>query len=183
MGIGLMALWPIAVFFLGGLSTHLTGWLTYRRQQKEREQAAVAARYERRENFELEHLQKLNEALQVLGRTTARAHHADMMASRETRLYGGEMLDPDLDEELRVAHKEVHMLAGLVLDGRLREQVKEARSELSKTSGMIRADPREAEAVFMEGIRQASQVQDQIATRIREIYLSSTPDSLPARRA
>ena len=55
-----------------------------------------------------------------------------MMASRETRLYGGEMLPDELDEALRVANQEVDMLAGLVLDDELREQVKAARSTLNQ---------------------------------------------------
>ncbi|KOX34269.1 MULTISPECIES: hypothetical protein [unclassified Streptomyces] len=178
-----MAVWPVAAFFLGGLATQLTGWLTHRRQQKERQQDAAAALHERRETFELEHLQRLNEALQVLSRATAQAHHADMMASRETRLYGGEMLPDELDEALRVANQDVYMLAGLVLDDELREQVKAARSSLNQLAGMIRVDPSEADAVFMAGYQEVWETQDRIAARIREIYLSSASDLTPARRA
>ncbi|MER5312898.1 hypothetical protein ABT034_34580 [Streptomyces sp. NPDC002773] len=183
MDTGWMAVWPVAAFFLGGLATQLTGWLTHRRQQKERQQDAAAALHERRETFELEHLQRLNEALQALGRATAQAHHADMMASRETRLYGGEMLPDDLNETLRVANQDVHMLAGLVLDDELREQVKAARSALNQLGGMVRVDPREADAVFMASHGQVAETQDRIAARIREIYLTSTPDPAPALRA
>ncbi|MCU7703237.1 hypothetical protein ACGILS_03925 [Streptomyces albidoflavus] len=173
---GWMAVWPVAAFFLGGLATQLTGWLAHRRQQRERLQDAAAAFRERRENFELENLQRLTDALQTLGRTTARAHHADMMASRETRLYGVELLGEELAEENRVASQDVHMLTGLVLDDQLREQVKAARTALGRPAGMLRADPREVDAVFMASLEQLAKVQDQIAARIREIYVRSTAD-------
>ncbi|MBP2581644.1 hypothetical protein J3A78_002122 [Streptomyces sp. PvR006] len=183
MDTGWMAVWPVAAFFLGGLATQLTGWLTHRRQQKERQQDAAAALHERRETFELEHLQRLAESLQVFGRLSARAHHADMMASRESRVYGTQLLGDDLAEELRVATQEVRMLAGLVLDDGLREQVLTARSAVAQVSGMLRADPSDAERVFMSGMEQLSNAQDQIAARIREIYLTSTAAPVSALRA
>lgn len=178
-----MAVWPVAAFFLGGVATQVTGWLAHRRQQLERKQDAVSALHARREAFELEHLQKLNDALQSLGRTASRIHHADMMASSETRLYGATLLGEELSEENRVASQDVRMLRGLVLDDELRNQVAAAQLAINTPAMMIRADPTQAEAAFMDGVTKLNEVQDRIAARIREIYLTSTDDRLPALRA
>lgn len=43
---------------------------------------------------------------------------------------------------------------------------------------MVRMDPREADAVFMAGHQKVPEAQDQIAARIREIYLTSTAAQL-----
>ncbi|MFJ1788365.1 hypothetical protein ACIOML_29175 [Streptomyces anulatus] len=178
MDSGWMAVWPVAAFFLGGLATQLTGWLTHRRQQLERRQDAAAALHARRETFELDNLQELNAALQTLGRAAARAHHADIMASRETRLYGDGLLGEELSETSRVANAEVRMLSGLVLDDSLREQVSAAQSAINVPGMMLRVDPSDADAAFRVGIDQLHQVQDRIASRIREIYLTSSANQL-----
>lgn len=171
-----MAVWPVAAFFFGGLATQLTGWLTHRRQQLERKQDEAVAFRERRENFELEHLQRLTDALHVLGRAASQAHHADMMASSENRLYGVELLGDALSEENRGANRDVRMLSGLILDDRLRDQVRAAQSAINAPSMMLRVDPSEADAAYRAGIEQVEQVQDRIATQIRAIYLASTAD-------
>ncbi|MGW5273623.1 hypothetical protein ACWEQP_13745 [Streptomyces sp. NPDC004044] len=173
----------MAVFFLGGVATQLTGWLTHRRQQLGREQDAAAALHTRREGFELDHLQRLNDALHALGRATVQAHHADMMASRETRLYAANLLGGDLAEEQRLANRDVRMLAGLVLDDALRGQVRSAQSALNVPSMMLRSDPTEADAAFRVGAEQLEVVQERVAARIREIYLTSTADQAPALRS
>lgn len=178
-----MTVWPVAVFFLGGMATQFTGWLGHRRQQLERSQDAAAALHARRENFELDQLQKLSDALQNLGRRAAQVHHADMIASRETRLYGAERLSEELDEANRQAHQEVRMLSRLVLDDDLREQIGAARSAIIVPSTMRRVDPDDAEAALHAGFLQLDHVMDRVAARIREIYLTSTADQSPARRA
>ncbi|MDW4913747.1 hypothetical protein [Streptomyces californicus] len=182
MDSGWMAVWPVAAFFLGGLATQVTGWLTHRRQQLERKQDAAAALHARRESFELDQLQKLSDALQNLGRKAAQVHHADMMAGRESRLYGAERLAEELDEAHRLAHQEVRMLSRLVLNDDLREQLADARSAMLVPSAMNRADPRAAEAAFVEGLQKLDQVMDEVAAQIREIYLSSTTGQTLAPR-
>ncbi|MGW5272752.1 hypothetical protein ACWEQP_09235 [Streptomyces sp. NPDC004044] len=183
MDSGWMAVWPVAAFFLGGVATQLTGWLTHRRQQLERKRDAAAALHARRESFELENLQKLSDALQALGRASARMHHADIMASRETRLYAATLVGEELAEEHRLANQDVRMLAGLVLDDELREQVRAAQSAINVTSMMTRTDPTDADATYRTGLEQLNHVQERVAARIREIYLTSTADQPPARRA
>ncbi|MER6597259.1 hypothetical protein [Streptomyces parvus] len=183
MDSGWMAVWPVAAFFLGGIATHLTAWLTHRRQQLERQQDAARALHDRRESFELDHLQKLNDALQVLARTAARMHHADMLASRESGRYGSTPVSEELSEENRVASQEVRMLRGLVLDDELREQVHLAQRTINALGWTAFSDPTEATAAFMASITQLNEAQDRIAARTREIYLASTagrPPALPA---
>ncbi|MGW9028064.1 hypothetical protein ACWGQ5_28675 [Streptomyces sp. NPDC055722] len=57
--------WGVAAFFLGGLSTQLNGWLTYRRQRKDKARDAEDAVRKRREEFELEHLVEFNQLLRT----------------------------------------------------------------------------------------------------------------------
>lgn len=177
-----MTVWPVAVFFLGGVATQFTGWVGHRRRQFERRQDTAASLHARRESFELDQLQKLSDAMQNLGRKAAQVHHADMMASRETGLYGAERLGEELDEANRLAHQEVRMLSRLVLDDGLRAQIDEARTSIHRPSMMNGADRIAAEAVFATGLQQLDHVMDRVAARIREIYLTSTADQPVARR-
>ncbi|MFM9790154.1 hypothetical protein [Streptomyces turgidiscabies] len=57
--------WGIAAFFLGGLSTQMNGWLTYRRQRADKAEEAKDALRQRREEFELQHLVELNQLVRV----------------------------------------------------------------------------------------------------------------------
>lgn len=168
-----MAVWPVAAFFLGGLATQLTGWLNHRRQRAEKTEDAAAAFRQRREEFELDHLQRLNEALQVLGRAVGRAHHTDLMTSRETGHYAGTMLGPEDSDALGAANREVYMLLRLVLDDSLREEVRSAHELLNVPSAMHRSPVEQAESAFARAILSLEEVQGRIAERIREIYLTS----------
>ncbi|MEU3835593.1 hypothetical protein [Streptomyces microflavus] len=172
MDSGWMAVWPVAAFFLGGLATQLTGWLNHRRQRAEKAEDAASAFRQRREEFELDHLQRLNEALQVLGRAVGKAHFADVMTSRETGHYAGTLLSSEDSDTLSAANREVHMLLGLVLDDSLREEVRRAHELLNVPSGMHRSQVEHAESAFATAILALEAVQGRIAERIREIYLT-----------
>ncbi|MYR51218.1 hypothetical protein GTY83_19100 [Streptomyces sp. SID4928] len=172
MDSGWMAVWPVAAFFLGGLATQLTGWLNHRRQRAEKAEDASAAFRQRREEFELDHLQRLNEALQVLGRAVGKAHHTDLMTSRQTGHYAGTQLRPEDSDALGAANRDVHMLLALVLNDDLREEVREVHRLLNLPSGMHRSDVDQAESAFARAVLALDAVQGRIAERIREIYLT-----------
>ncbi|MEU6201205.1 hypothetical protein [Streptomyces sp. NPDC047061] len=81
------AVWPVVTFILGGGSAYLRDFITERRQITRDAKARQAERdkviTERRETFELDHLERLNEALHRLGRAAGRAHDTDMRTSRQ----------------------------------------------------------------------------------------------------
>ncbi|MEY2243188.1 hypothetical protein AB8A21_09630 [Streptomyces sp. BF23-18] len=178
------AVWPVAAFFLGGASAYLRDFVTEKRQIARETNARQAERdkaiSERRETFELDHLERLNEALQKLGRAAGRLHHVDLMTSRQTGHYAGTQLPAEVDEAFSQANRDVHMLRNLVLDEALRNQVTRAFEALNVPSVMHRADPDDAERAFLAAVLALEAVQADIAARIREIYLTA---SLPAARA
>jgi hypothetical protein len=168
---GWLAVWPVAAFFLGGVATQFTGWLAHRWQRAERAQDAAAAFRERRENFELDHLHQLNEAIQRLGRAAARVHRADMLASRDTGEYAATLVGDEIATALLEANRDSQMLIGLVLDEDLRERIGAAKVAINAPSGLLRGDRDAADRMFGAAVVQLEDVQRRIAARIREIYL------------
>ncbi|MFD6998799.1 hypothetical protein ACFWA5_21575 [Streptomyces mirabilis] len=177
------SVWPVATFFLGGASAYLRDFVTEKRQIARDSKARQAERdkviSERRETFELDHLERLNEALQKLGRAAGRAHHVDMMTSRQTGHYAGTRLSSEDSDAFAQANRDVHMLRNLVLDDALRNQVARVHEALNVPSSMHRSDPDDAEQQFAVAILALDAAQAAIAARIREIYLTA---SLPAAR-
>lgn len=171
------SVWPVATFVLGGASAYLRDFLTEKRQIVREANARQADRdkviSERRETFELSHLERLNDALQRLGRAAARAHTRDMTAARSTGYYGSEPLGDELAEALADANRDVYMLRHLALDDVLRTAVARAHVAINAPSGMHRGNPNEAEAAFGQGVIAMETAHSVIGERIREIYLSA----------
>jgi hypothetical protein len=169
------SVWPVVTFSLGLASTYLTSFLTEKRQltreAKARQAERAKAVTDRRETFELDHLERLNEALQKLGRATGRAHFVDMRTARQTGHYAGTQLPDEDSDAFAQANRDVHMLRNLVLDDDLRSQVERVHEALNVPSQMHRAEPELAERRFSEAIVMLDEAQAAIASRIREIYL------------
>lgn len=169
------SVWSVAVFFLGGVVTYVRDLLNEKRRLSREREAREAqwhkAVRDRREQFELEHLQRLNEALQSLGHGVARAHHADLMASHQTGRYASTMLGDELGDAAVEANRNVTMLKYLVLEERLRDLVSVAHAALNVPGGMRDSSPDEAEAAFARALALLDRAQAGVAERIRSIYL------------
>ncbi|MEU6807716.1 hypothetical protein ABZ920_01550 [Streptomyces sp. NPDC046831] len=165
-------------FTFGLASTYLTSFINEKRQIAREAKARQAERRkaitDRREAFELDHLVRLNEALQDLARAAAQAHFADMRVSRETGHYAGTLLPEGVSDTFHQAGRTVRMLKNLVLDDALRAQVTDAAHALHVPSMMMRAKPEQAErAAFFEATEQVDAAQEAVAQRIREIYANA----------
>ncbi|MGW2620347.1 hypothetical protein [Streptomyces sp. NPDC001500] len=171
------SVWPVATFFLGGASAYLRDFITEKRQIARATKALADERAkavtDRRETFELDHLVRLNEALQDLARAAMQVHLVDMRTSEETGHYAGTLLPEGLSDNLMQAGRTVRMLRNLVLDDGLRAQVTEAASALKRPSMMLRAETTEAQLVFNEALDLVDFAQEAVARRIREIYASA----------
>lgn len=168
--------WPVAAFFLGGASAHmrdaLTEKRTLRRETTARKVERDKAVLERKESFELDHLQKLNDALNTLGRTAARAHHTDSMSGRSTGIYAGTLLTDQTSDDFLLANRTARTLIGLVLNDELRDLVERTYVALNLPSTMIQAPLDQAEAAFAQAIELLNVAQAAIARRIRDIYVA-----------
>lgn len=171
------AAWPVATFFLGGLSIHTRDLLAEKRQRKRDEETRRAERtkaiVDRREGFELDHLLRLNEALQTLTRAAAKIHHADLMVSRQTGQYASTLVGEPIGQELLEANRLVGGLKHLVLPDDLRALVQRAVEAVNTPSTMHRSNPAEAEQAFERGIVLVARAQEGIAERVRLIYLTA----------
>ncbi|WP_330323482.1 hypothetical protein [Streptomyces pseudovenezuelae] len=171
------AVWPVAVFFLGQASTYLTGFITEKRRIAQARQALRDDRNkaitDRRETFELDHLVRLNEALQDLARAATQIHLVDMRTSGETGHYAGTLLPDGLSDNFMQAGRTVRMLRNLVLDDDLRTLVIEAAAALHRPSMMLRAETMDARQVFDEAVDLVDTAQEAVAERIRKIYASA----------
>ncbi|TXJ80681.1 hypothetical protein E2C11_11070 [Streptomyces lavendulae] len=169
--------WPVATFVLGGASAYLRDYVTERRQIARAGQALRDERKkvttDRRETFELDHLVRLNEALQDLGRAAMQAHLADMRTSEETGHYAGTLLPDGISDNFMQTGRIVRMLKNLILDDSLRAQVTEAADALHRPSMMLRAETVDAQRVFNEAVGLLDDAQEAVAKRIREIYASA----------
>ncbi|MFJ5059711.1 hypothetical protein ACIP96_09800 [Streptomyces nigra] len=168
------SVWPVVTFSLGLASTYLTSFITEKRQIAREDTARQAERdkvlIERRETFELDHLVRLNEALQDLGRIATQVHLVDMRTSNETGHYAGTLLPDGLSDTFLQCGRTVRMLRNLVLDDALRAQVAEAAEALHRPSMMLRAETVEAQQVLDEALTILEATQEAVARRIREIY-------------
>lgn len=178
------AVWPVATFVLGLASTYLTSFITEKRQIAREAKARQAERdkiiIERRETFELNHLERLNEALHRLGRAAGQAHVADMRAARQTGQYASTLVGEEIAEEFRQSNRDVYMLRHLVLDEDLREKIDRVHRAVNTPSSMHRSDSAQAERRFAEAILMLDEAQADVAGRIRKIYLTAP---LPELRA
>jgi hypothetical protein len=172
------SLWPVATFILGLASTYFLSFLTEKRQIAREAQARQAERdrvlTERRETFELEHLERLNEALQKLGRAVGRVHFVDTMTGRDSGQYAGTLLPEEDSNALLDANRDVYMLRNLVLDGALRAHIEHACALLNLPSGLHRSDPEAADDAFHQAILALDDAQSAIAQRIRQIYMTAS---------
>lgn len=175
------AVWPVATFLLGHASTYFTGFITEKRQiareakarQGERDKVLI----ERRETFELDHLERLNEALQKLGRAASGLHRFDTMASRQTGEYASTLVPEEDSNAYLDANRDVYMLRNLILDDALRVHVAHAHELLNMPSSMSRSNPEQAEDAFTQAILALDDAQSAIAQRIRQIYMiASLPE-------
>ncbi|WP_328441743.1 hypothetical protein OHA71_42760 [Streptomyces sp. NBC_00444] len=105
------SLWPVATFILGLASTYLLSFITEKRQIARESSTRQAERdkvlTERREKFELDHLERLNEALQKLGRAVGSVHFLDTMTSRDSGQYAGTLLPEDDSNAFLDANRDV----------------------------------------------------------------------------
>ncbi|MEU5115112.1 hypothetical protein AB0G64_26845 [Streptomyces longwoodensis] len=177
------AVWPIVTFALGLASTHFTSFITEKRQIAREAKARQAERdkvlVERRETFELDHLERLNEALHKLGRAVSRAHFVDTMTGRQTGEYASTQL-PDEDSNAYLeANRDVYMLRNLILDDALRTHVAHAHELLNVPINMRRSNLGAAEDAYYQAVFALDDAQSAIAQRIRRIYMTATlPESI-----
>ena len=171
------AVWPIVTFMLGGGSAYLRDFLTEKRQLAREVDARQAERdkvlVDRREAFELDHLERLTDSLQKLGRAVGRAHFIDTMTSRDTGHYAATQLGEEDSTALFEANRDVYMLRNLILDDALRAHVHHAHELLQVPSGLLRSDPEEAEAALDQAVHALRDAQSAIAERIRRIYMTA----------
>lgn len=170
------SVWPVVTFAVGGASTYFRDGLAEKRRLAREKGARDAERkravIDRRETFELDHLQKLNDALAGLGRAAGEAHHIDTMASRQTGVYAGTQIGEEASNAMMLANRNVSTLAGLVLDDALRTAVEHAHEQLNIPSSMHRSRVEDAQAAFHRAFLALDRAQALIAERIREIYLT-----------
>lgn len=145
-----------------------------RREVEAHERTRRAAALDRRDAFELENLLKLYAAISDLARAAGAAHHADSMISKETGQYAATQLPEGLSDSLYRTARSVRDLKGLVLDDEARQLVERAYAAIHRPSSLMKADPAEADAMFLEAILITDAAQAAIASRIRSIYGSST---------
>jgi hypothetical protein len=120
----------------------------------------------------LDHLQKLNDALNDLGRAAGHVHFLDVQSSRQTGVYAGTRIGEQASDAFALANRSVHTLGGLVLDDRLRNLVSEAHAATNAPPAMRRAEVADAEAAYDRSVLILDRAQSVIAERIREIYLT-----------
>lgn len=162
--------WGVAAFFLGGLATQLNGWLTYRRQRRDRAEDAEDALRQRREEFELQHLLTVNDLLrdyreklfdfsrpaEAYARQTAGERDADDVAALGLA-----------HDALLAAEVAVHGRIGFILSDPVRAAVERAVDCIDRApTVLLEGEPfdwGELAAVMVEAY-------DLIAARVRDLY-------------
>lgn len=166
------AVWPVVVFFLGGLAKFASDERSAARQRALERLSKNDRLADRREQFELTHLVDLNDALSDLARAVTVAHLADLRESEEAGKYASTLLPDGISDEILLANRRVHTLEGLVLDDALRKIVEQAHSQLNVPAMMYESSPTAARTAHKKAMISLDKAQSMIAERIRTIYLN-----------
>lgn len=176
---------PVGTLVLGYLGTLFTESRRDAREWHREELARSSARkqqlLDRRESFEIDHLVRLNEALNDLARASGRLHHLDSMIAKQSGSYASHQIgDEETSQAMLAANRSVHTLTGLVLNDGLRELVREAHRACNEPSSLRNATQEEAETVFHRAVSKLETAQDGIAVRVRDLYQRGALDAEPA---
>ncbi|MDX2814244.1 hypothetical protein PV410_17025 [Streptomyces sp. PA03-5A] len=162
--------WGIAAFFLGGLATQLSGWITYRRQRADKQADAHDALRQRREDFELQHLIETNQKLHVY----RERFWEFIAANRRERLATPEhaaRLHSELNvasDALREAEGALHGNVGFILDDNIRTQVREAMQNIDAAAGEALYEGEDIPSPVVT--RSLGVAFDALSERVRVIY-------------
>lgn len=164
--------WGIAAFFLGGLSTQLNGWLTYRRQRADKAADGEDAARSRRDEFELRHLQAAADKLRAYGAKFQEVAHIVERAFEEAGPDGKAVVAGEEVEAVDALEAEVHAHAGYIFDERVRGTVLAASDAIAE--GFMHALNNEEPdyRALNEGYMKAL---DAISARVRTLYGEQPP--------
>lgn len=202
---GAAALWTVGSFLLGQ-GVVFGGALINNASQARRERAARDAERartlaDRRETFELAHLQDLHAELSELllvaedninqwcawHRLSSRTPTRRRTAEDVVRQLGEIRAVADELERITNEHREkINRLAGLVIPDRLRIRVINAHMRYEQLSEILVEDgPDAAQNALPSAIAKLHGVQREVADRIREIYVAHEPEIITsaARRS
>ncbi|MFJ4845979.1 hypothetical protein [Streptomyces sp. NPDC088733] len=161
--------WGIAAFFLGGLSTQFSGWLTYRRQRMDKAVEDADALKKRREEFELQHLIETNEKLHVLRQRLwdftleARKVRASNQADGHQDQAGLTAARDAMD----AAEGALHGNVGFILNDEIRLKVQEAIQAIGgATFEVLGGSP----VPHFEMNKAVAEAFDALSARVRAIY-------------
>lgn len=162
--------WGIAAFFLGGVATQLNGWLTYRRQRRDKVAEAEDAARGRRDEFELQHLLAASQRLyEYRARYIAFSLAAKHAHAREADgLSAGEELS-EADDALNDAERALHGHVGFILDDGTRLKV---RAAMDAIDDAVEAALTERSFDHKAMARAVNEALDSLATRVRQLYAS-----------
>ncbi|AWT42821.1 MULTISPECIES: hypothetical protein [Streptomyces] len=160
--------WGIAAFFLGGLATQLNGWLTYRRQRKDRADDAADALRQRREEFELQHLVEVH---QLLRSVMTHVLSSRVLAWNLADGVGGELMEESYTEARRAYQEAMDGLVsqvGFVFDDEVRGKVGEAAARLAWAFDRHRREDRTQEVLSTGEV--VNEAYAALTARVRALY-------------
>lgn len=174
-----LTIWPVLAFFLGGLAAILTGHLNYRREQAKQRSADRAAKEQRREEFELQHLIEFNE--QLRGCVGALYEFGDTVRSyRQWRQSGGPARSSDVDVEgasadFLEALDAVYGQLGFILVDSVRAQATAAADALNEGYDAVLDSPDDEDPPTSVNREVTEACYAATAARVREIYGTPAP--------
>ncbi len=166
--------WGIAAFFLGGLATQLNGWLTYRRQRADKAAESADAARDRRDEFELQHLQAAADKLRAY---RAKFLEVTWIARRAFEEAGPEGEPPAIAgfgeqvDAVDSLEADVHAHAGYIFDESVRDVVLAASDAISEAFTRALNNEEPGYRDLNEGYKKAL---DAISARVRALYGDST---------
>ncbi|MFF3876007.1 hypothetical protein [Streptomyces sp. NPDC001978] len=147
----------------------MNGWLTYRRQRKDKADESADALRQRREEFELQHLVETNQKLHAY----LERFHDFTSAARKARM-AEQQNRPHLDGALTTAHDALdeaegalHGNVGFILDDEIRSKVRQAMTYID----LAAADALTGDSVpYGEVGRVINEAFGALSQRVRAIY-------------
>lgn len=158
---------PLVTLVVGYVGHAVEEWIKgkgiRRREREAREYETNLKICERRVEFQRETILNLQDALSTFIRATGQTHHQDVVAYKERRQWGRQLVGSELSERYRLSVIKVNQLRVRIQDRLLRELVAEVKTE---STASVFSKSREASG---EAMLRRSTAYDKCNERIGEL--------------
>lgn len=162
------AIWGLLGTVVGAIASIGAAWLAAYNSSRREHTKLEEDRAERARSFQRQTLIDLQDALHDAMRLVHRIHIEDQRHHRNGQSWGKNLIDSNLDEEMRVENRKIAILIERVADDSLRKQLKQLMQKITQV--LFAESEQEASSALMQVSTTALTVLEQAGTLLRTYY-------------